>query len=387
MAWPLDNKPVAYRASMLPIGNYADGSIAFPVWPQGAVDAWEALGRFHRGEAPQPQDAVLAGLVMSGGVAGGLGRGARAVSGKAPAPLAAPVSLPSHSVEAGSPPPRGIAPQISELGIATDAASRTQRAKELGFDTDTTWYHGTASDVGSFRPSSHGVTGPGVYMTTSPRTAAWFADADFGPAAIYPLRVRGQFMPFEEYQGLVAKLQNSVDWMGQPDALSDAIKQAITEAGYVGVRKPNIDDPGSFVASVINPKNIRSVNAAFDPAKADSANILAVNAPEAAAAGLLPMGGEGENGQEDFMTTLLRKYGYLPQQMAAASYEGSEFKDGPIEPMTPVPTPAPIYTGTPPQWWFNLPPGNSMVGHLPQAPRSDIDRQEQADRLRQWPRR
>ncbi|HWK42693.1 MAG TPA: LPD23 domain-containing protein, partial [Croceibacterium sp.] len=62
-------REVAFRASMLPVGNYDDGSVAFPVWPQGAVDAYNAMSRFHRGEPPQPEDAVLAGLVMGGGIA------------------------------------------------------------------------------------------------------------------------------------------------------------------------------------------------------------------------------------------------------------------------------------------------------------------------------
>lgn len=75
MAAARPQKQVAFRASMLPIGNYDDGSVAFPVWPQGAVDAYNAMGRFHRGEAPQPEDAVLAGLAMTGGL-GGLARGA-----------------------------------------------------------------------------------------------------------------------------------------------------------------------------------------------------------------------------------------------------------------------------------------------------------------------
>jgi hypothetical protein len=58
---------VTNRMSMLPVGNYDDGSVGI-VWPQSAVDAKNAFGRFHRGEAPQPQDAVLAGLVMGGGL-------------------------------------------------------------------------------------------------------------------------------------------------------------------------------------------------------------------------------------------------------------------------------------------------------------------------------
>lgn len=73
MARAAGERQVAFRASMLPIGNYEDGSIAFPVWPQGAVDVYEFLGRFGRGEEPQPQDGLtLGGLAMTGGLASGL---------------------------------------------------------------------------------------------------------------------------------------------------------------------------------------------------------------------------------------------------------------------------------------------------------------------------
>jgi GNAT superfamily N-acetyltransferase len=92
---------VTYRASMLPVGNYDDGSVGM-VWPQSAVDAKNAFARFHRGEAPQPQDAVLAGLAMTGAGAYGLGRSAVSRGSVAGAERAeASSGLPSQSVEAG----------------------------------------------------------------------------------------------------------------------------------------------------------------------------------------------------------------------------------------------------------------------------------------------
>lgn len=67
----LDPDPtVTNRASMLPIGNYSDGSVGL-AWPQSLVDAKEAFGRLHNNEPPQPQDAVLAGLAMTGGAFSG----------------------------------------------------------------------------------------------------------------------------------------------------------------------------------------------------------------------------------------------------------------------------------------------------------------------------
>jgi hypothetical protein len=99
-----DEPRVAFRASMLPIGNYEDGSIAFPVWPQVAVDAKEEWDLFASGQNPPDRASVLAGLAVAGGGLGHLGlRGsARAVSGKAPAHVEASRPLTSSPVEAGS---------------------------------------------------------------------------------------------------------------------------------------------------------------------------------------------------------------------------------------------------------------------------------------------
>jgi hypothetical protein len=95
---------VTYRASMLPVGNFDDGSVGM-VWPQSAVDAKNAFGRFHRGEAPQPEDAVLAGLAMTGAGAFGLGRSAVSRGSVAGAERAeASSGLPSIRPEAGSAP-------------------------------------------------------------------------------------------------------------------------------------------------------------------------------------------------------------------------------------------------------------------------------------------
>jgi hypothetical protein len=45
---------VTNRMSMLPFGNYSDGSVGF-AWPQSLVDSQAALQRFGSGQAPQPQ--------------------------------------------------------------------------------------------------------------------------------------------------------------------------------------------------------------------------------------------------------------------------------------------------------------------------------------------
>src|SRR3990167_5096164 len=97
---------IAHRGGMLPFVEYDDKSIGWG-WPQTALDAKEAFGRFGRGENPQPQDAILAGLAIAGTRFGGLaGRSARgSVAGAERA--AAPSGLPSHRAE-GASPTRGV---------------------------------------------------------------------------------------------------------------------------------------------------------------------------------------------------------------------------------------------------------------------------------------
>jgi hypothetical protein len=376
---------VAYRASMLPIGNYEDGSIAFPVVPQGAVDAWEAFKRFHAGEAPQPQDAVLAGLAMAGTGFGGLGR---AVSGKALQRAEASSGLPSHSVgagrfdftpgaprsaevgqsslsylpedgiveltalgtpqayrgqgaatqamqrftgaldEAGLPsrlvargdtgtdparlqqfyashgyeapgpdgymvrPPKTLfsnAPDAAPTGmLAMDAASRMERAKAMGFDTNQRYYHLTPNDVDEFKlnadPSSH--TGGGaIWAREDPRTV---------PAA-HQVYEGGAFKDGANDMPLLIKegnrLPGDVKWQLQREGkLSSSFPYVVTMEENQLLRSMGYDyaHNGNEVA-VFNPAHIRSPNAAFDPAKSDSANLLASNAPDAAPVGALAM--------------------------------------------------------------------------------------------------
>ena len=71
-------------------------------------------------------------------------------------------------------------------------------------------------------------------------------------------------------------------------------------------------------------------------------------------------------------------------QMAAGSYDGDTFTPGPFEPMEPVPSAAPLYTGLPPQWSVNDPPGTRMIPPWPLISQSVRDQQEQSDRESYW---
>lgn len=146
--------------------------------------------------------------------------------------------------------------------------ARLARAREMGFDTDNVMYHGTRKADGvfdEFIPSPFGSLGEGVYMTKDAGMASSYA---VPTGKVYPTYVRGNMMPWDEYKGLErSRPGESVSQSQQ------RINDEIRSRGYAGVQ---YDDYGTV--AVLDPRNIRSVNAAFDPAKSDSANLLAANA-------------------------------------------------------------------------------------------------------------
>jgi GNAT superfamily N-acetyltransferase len=243
---------VAYRASMLPIGNYEDGSIAFPVWPQMAIQAQEAFGRFGRGENPQPGDEILA--FMTPGIGGAFGK----VAGAAEKGLARSVAgaeraeassgLPSHSVEAGSFDFTPGAPRSADIGrsslsylpedgmveltaLGTPEAYRGQGAAtqamqrftgaldEAGLPSRLVARGDTGTDparLQSFYAShGYGAPGPDGYMV---RPAEHHAHTQ-------PRNPAGQFVTSDSFDGRLHAFQKvlvDLDGDGIPDAVADA---------------------------------------------------------------------------------------------------------------------------------------------------------------------
>lgn len=155
----------------------------------------------------------------------------------------------------------------SELPM--DQASRMARAKEMGFDTDTIYYHGTpTAGFNEFEARAPKIAGDivdnkAVYGSTLQSDANLYAGASDGSAVI-PFMTRAKMASLDEAKGIPA------------DRLVDALR----ERGFGGYFQTG----GKTYASIFDPKDIRSVNAAFDPEMASSANLLAANAPTSAAA-------------------------------------------------------------------------------------------------------
>ena len=169
--------------------------------------------------------------------------------------------------------PEDTAMRIATGELPMDAASRNARAVEQGYDPFETWYHGTADDIAAFDPAKSqsrdfGHAGKGTYVASHPgiarayaNTAAGSADANIMPlrtSANNPLRIS-----LEEKQAL-----------GQagPSATARLQQQAISEGfDSVEVIMPN----GEILERVIfDPANIRSTNAAFDPANKGKSALL-----------------------------------------------------------------------------------------------------------------
>jgi hypothetical protein len=154
-------------------------------------------------------------------------------------------------------------------GLDMSQAGRMGRAKEMGYDTSKVFYHGTDADITAFRASGRGTFGEGVYLAGDAEHASGYANVDGGN--VLPVYVRGKI-------ATAADIDPSIpDAGGGIDKANDAYKKGFS--GYLH-RYTN----GSEELIVFDPRNIRSVNAAFDPEKSTSSTLLAAS-PFAAVGG------------------------------------------------------------------------------------------------------
>lgn len=157
--------------------------------------------------------------------------------------------------------------------LPMDHASRMARARELGFDTENVLYHGGNGEWrgDAFIPSSSGSYGPGIYVTTDPKIASGYAER-VGPdyfldgGHVTPLLTKSKFVSGEMYDDYFRRATKQLG--RKPGEVRALVQQMIYDDGFSGV----IEDGRKI--NVFNPSDLRSVNAAFDPAKADSANLL-----------------------------------------------------------------------------------------------------------------
>lgn len=161
----------------------------------------------------------------------------------------------------------------SEPALDMSAEARQLRAKQLGFGTQKL-YHGTNKDFDAFslegggRVSGSPVGKLGVSLSPDPEVASEFANlAGSEGANVIPAVARSAKRGLIELDGSETNLEVAAAVRGAFDQGFDAIK--LTNYTTPG------GQTGKSMVLVKDPSQIRSVNAAFDPAKKASSNLLA----------------------------------------------------------------------------------------------------------------
>lgn len=189
-------------------------------------------------------------------------------------------------------------------GLAMDYASRMQRAREQGFD-EQVFYHGTRApgqvdDLKSgFKDSD-----VGTFFAADEDAARFYSGDEFDPLE-FRLKMKNPFNPsMEEHVNApwvddwINSWRKKGGWIGEDgEALTnDDVKKIIRESDLwfydlgTGERwhdflqetskhhdsfRGFVPADGGETAVIFDPSNIRSPNAAFDPAKSKSRDILA----------------------------------------------------------------------------------------------------------------
>jgi ADP-Ribosyltransferase in polyvalent proteins len=266
------------RGAILPFARYSDGGV-HPAWPgmiSGPAKAFKSLLSDpyspHRGDTPENAGHKLdhvnevAGAVGFFGAAvprprGSIGTGGNSFSD----------ALRAFAAEASKPPPP-VPPKVP-----MDTASRMARAKEMGFDTTEKWWHGSPEpDLTQIKT---GLRDPGAWFTTDSRNAANYVKGEGGLYDTH-LRAKNPYVVDVDpaYNGGELRLFHKGKPLEHTDNV-DIVRDAFSD-GYDAVHFPDGNFTESGNTMVVKHSNqIRSIDAAFDPSKASSPNLLDLNAP------------------------------------------------------------------------------------------------------------
>jgi len=179
--------------------------------------------------------------------------------------------------------PKDTAYRIANGELPMDRGSRMERAREQGYDPDDIQYHGTQADIKEFIASDYGALGPGVYTTPSTEMADMYADLEDG-SAIYPLLTRkgSGTIGFDDYQAR----NPDAAIMDMPE-INYNLRNVDGITGVEDLASSHLSSAGDIpIRNTFDERDIRSVNAAFDP-QYKGANILGGTAATAVGAGAL----------------------------------------------------------------------------------------------------
>jgi len=191
--------------------------------------------------------------------------------------------------------------RAAEGALDMSQAARMQRAKDQNF-YDRLFYHATTGDFPAFQKSKMGTSSSlgtkekAVWLSSDPRVAETYLPGQFvnRENAPHTEDIGGGVGRYYSEGSNIMPLRVSLEpekiawWdMGgaryNPDDVEEILANARRE-GMQAVAFKNIRDEGvmglgsgrsATSLAVFDPKNIRSVNAAFDPAKRNSANLTA----------------------------------------------------------------------------------------------------------------
>jgi hypothetical protein len=215
----------------------------------------------------------------------------------------------SNSSKAATPGLAAVEANRVAKSLPMDEASRMARAREMGFDTERTYYHGTPkAGFENFKDIA--------YFTGNPELANIYADKrasalnpkidENAPRGVYPVHLtdRNRLVVSDRRVGPDGSPRGS-GWY--PDNLQVALGltnedlkaagggsrvrrlyEIARDRGHDIVEIRDMMDLGGTQTQYValDPRNIRSVNAAFDPDQIDSANLLAANSSKASTPGL-----------------------------------------------------------------------------------------------------
>ena len=182
---------------------------------------------------------------------------------------------------------------ISEGGLGLHPNNTPQeRAKVLGFDTENMWFRGDKPNLTEFNPNdpSNYIKG-NIFLTDKKRIAAWYAKNGKKDIMNMPSNENeGVYSLFAKNNPKELKIDaNENSWVDIPVPKAwkksfydgtgqiDDVALMANQKKYPSMQVNNvIDQYGLGNQKVIfNPSDIRSVNAAFDPKKKNSPDLLA----------------------------------------------------------------------------------------------------------------
>ncbi len=201
--------------------------------------------------------------------------------------------------------------------LAMDFASKMQRAKEQGFDTDTVYYHGTNIDRDvildqGFNTSDRSLSSDQIPHPRGDNIGTFFSQSkgdakDFGRNIFQTylslknpkvFKTQSDWKDFNrENSGVTPDIRDSDGYIIEEGTFQHKAREVLEGQGYDGVviEKPNyVKGRGKPWAVAFEPNQIRSTNAAFDPAKKDSSNLLASAGAGIGALGLMGASDDSE---------------------------------------------------------------------------------------------